>query len=248
MKNRKKQLMKIGVVIAVIAVAGITGGVIKYRHDNRFDLTVAGDPISKEEYVNCMNSVEYDTKMQIQQDYDAAYETDFWKKQYDGQYGYEILARNTVEQLKYIHAVYDLAEENGDVADSSYAALEKRWKDSNAERSEKVEKGEVIYGLKEYTFQLYLDYELSTLKEKYCNDTSREGMQLTEDEVLQHYQSRDWIFGGSEENADLETARIAVERELREQKYDDMITQRETDSQVEGNMKDVNRYTLKNIQ
>ena len=155
---------------------------------------------------------------------------------------------NTVEQLKYIHAVYDLAEENGDVADSSYEALEKRWKDGNAERSEKVKKGEVIYGLKEYTFQLYLDYELSTLKEKYCNDTSREGMKLTEDEVLQHYQSRDWIFGDSEENADLETARIAVERELREQKYDDMITQHETDSQVEGNMKDVNRFTLKNIQ
>lgn len=106
----------------------------------------------------------------------------------------------------------------------------------------------MIYGLKEYTFQLYLDYELSTLKEKYCNDTSREGMKLTEDEVLQHYQSRDWIFGGSEENADLETARIAVERELREQKYDDMITQRENGSQVEGNMKDVNRFTLKNIQ
>ena len=73
-------------------------------------------------------------------------------------------------------------------------------------------------------------------------------MKLTEDEVLQYYQSRDWIFGDSEENADLETARIAVERELREQKYDDMITQHETDSQVEGNMKDVNRYTLKNIQ
>ena len=73
-------------------------------------------------------------------------------------------------------------------------------------------------------------------------------MKLTEDEVLQYYQSRDWIFGDSEENADLETARIAVERELREQKYDDMITQRENGSQVEGNMKDVNRYTLKNIQ
>ena len=82
------------------------------------------DLISKEEYVNCMNSVEYDTKIQIQQDYDAVYGTDFWEKQYDGQYGYEILARNTIEQLKYIHAVYDLAEENGDVEDSCYEALE----------------------------------------------------------------------------------------------------------------------------
>ena len=42
--------------------------------------------------------------------------------------------------------------------------------------------------------------------------------------------------------------RIAVERELREKKYDDIITQRETDSQVDGNMADVNRFTLKNIE
>ncbi len=68
--------------------------------------------------------------------------------------------------MKYVHAVYDLAKECGDVSDSSYKALEKRWKDENAKRSEKVEKGEVVYGLKEYTFQLYLQYEVSTLKEK----------------------------------------------------------------------------------
>ena len=79
MKNRKKQLMKIGAVTAVIAVAGIAGGAVIYKCANRFDLTVADDPISKEEYVNCMNSVEYDTKMQIQQDYDVVYGTDFWK-------------------------------------------------------------------------------------------------------------------------------------------------------------------------
>ena len=186
--------------------------------------------------------------MQIQQDYDAVYGDDFWKKKYKEKYGYEILAENTVEQLKYIHTVYDLAKENGDISDSSYEALEKRWKDENAERKEKVEKGEVIYGLKEYTFPLYLDYEISTLKEKYCSDTDREGMELTEDEIVEHYKSRDWIFGDSEENADLETARVAVERELREQKYDDMIAQREEDSQVEGNMEDINHFTLENLQ
>ena len=223
MKNRKKQFLKIGIAVLVIAVAGIVAGVVRYRMDNRFDLTVGGHTISKDEYVNCMKSVEYDTKMQIQQDYDAVYEDGFWGKKYDGKYGYEILTENTVEQLKYVHAVYDLAEECGDVSDSSYEALE-------------------------YTFQLYLQYEMSTLKEKYCNDDTREGMELTEDEILEYYNSREWIFGDSEENADLETARIAVERELREKKYDDIITQRETDSQVDGNMADVNRFTLKNIE
>ena len=90
--------MKIGAVTAVIAVAGIAGGAVIYKCANRFDLTVADDPISKEEYVNCMNSVEYDTKMQIQQDYDAVYGTEFWEKKYDGHNGYEILTRHKVEQ------------------------------------------------------------------------------------------------------------------------------------------------------
>ena len=248
MKNRKAQFQKLGIAVFVIAVTGIATCAVQYNNHKQFDLTVGEHSIGKEEYLNCMKSVEYDTKMQIQQDYNAIYEEDFWEKEYDDKHGYEILAENTVEQLKYIHAVYDLAKEQGDITDSSYEALEKRWKDENAERSEKVEKGEVIYGLKENTFQLYLDYEISTLKEKYCNDTNREGMKLTEDEIQEHYQSREWIFGDSDENADLEMARIAVERELREQKYDDMITQRETDSQVAGNMENVNRLTLKNIQ
>ena len=38
MKNRKKQFMKIGAVIAVIAAAGIAGGVVIYKSVNRFDL------------------------------------------------------------------------------------------------------------------------------------------------------------------------------------------------------------------
>lgn len=248
MKNRKTQFQKLGIAVFVIAVAGIATCAVQYNNHNRFDLTVGEHSIGKEEYLNCMKSVEYDTKMQIQQDYNAIYEEDFWEKEYDDKHGYEILAENTVEQLKYIHAVYDLAKECGDVSDSSYEALEQRWKDENEERSEKVAKGEVIYGLKEYTFQLYLDYEISTLKEQYCNDLTREGMELTEAEILECYESRDWIFGGSEENADLETARVAVEREVREQKYDEKIAQLENDSQVNGDMEKVSRFTLKNIE
>ena len=109
MKNRKKQFLKIGIAVLVIAVAGIVAGVVRYRIDNRFDLTVGGHTISKDEYVNCMKSVEYDTEVQIQQDYDAVYEDGFWEKKYDGKYGYEILTENTVEQLKYIHAMYQTA-------------------------------------------------------------------------------------------------------------------------------------------
>jgi hypothetical protein len=85
------------------------------------------------------------------------------------------------------------------------------------------------------------------LKETYCNDYDREGMELTEEEIQEHYESSEWIFDESDENADLETARIAVERELREQRYDEMIAQKEQDSQVDGDRDAVLRFTLKNI-
>ena len=65
--------------------------------------------------------------------------------------------------------------------------------------------------------------------------------------MLEHYNSHEWIFAESDENADLDQARIAVERELREQKYDDMVMQRAKDSEVDGNMKEVFEFTLNNI-
>lgn len=54
MKNRKKQFLKIGGIVAVFAVVGIVAGVMQYKKDHRFDLTVAEHTISKEEYVNCI--------------------------------------------------------------------------------------------------------------------------------------------------------------------------------------------------
>ena len=72
----------------------------------------------------------------------------------------------------------------------------------NNTRKEKLAKNDVIYGLKEYSYDLYLQYEMSSIKEQYCNDKTREGMDLTEEEIVEHYNSRDWIFGENAEKAD----------------------------------------------
>lgn len=245
MKRPKRKFILIGAVVGVAAAAVV--GWISCAKINQFDLEVGGHKISKDEYVNCMKSVQYDTKVQIQQEYGVQYTDGFWEEQYDGQYGYEILEENTIEQLKYVHAVYDVAVEYGDIADGSYDALVDRWERENKERSEKIANGQVVYGVKEYTFSMYQQYEISIFKETYCNDKTREGMDLTEDEIVEYYNSREWIFDESDENADLETARVAVVRELREVKYDNMIAQAEENSQVEGDLKAVAQFTLKNI-
>ena len=126
MKNRKKQFLKLGIILLAIAVTGTVAGIIQYKKANQFDLTVAEHVISKEEYLNCMKAVEYDTKIQIQQEYGAIYEDDFWKKQYDGKHGYEILADNTVEELKHIHAV-TILQKNREI---SQTVVMKHWKNA----------------------------------------------------------------------------------------------------------------------
>ena len=122
-----------------------------------------------------------------------------------------------------------------------------RLEDENASRKEKIEAGEPVYGLSEYTLDLFMEYEVSSFRERYCNDKTNAGMDLTEEEILAYYESREWTFGDSGETADLETARIAVERELREKKYDEIIAQREADSQVETDREELYRFTLQNI-
>ena len=233
-------------IVSGIVLLSIIGSVI-YINVNQFELSVGDSKVSNEEYLACMKAVEYDTKIEIQQKYDYEYTEDFWEKKYDDKFGYEILAENTIERLQYINAVYDVAKENGDVKDSSFAGLEKRWKAENAEREEKIKNGEVVYGVKEYTFELYLQYEMSTLKEKYCNDKKRKGMTLTEEEVLEHYNGHGWVHDDSEEKMELERARISVEQELREKKYDEIIGQKMKNSQVVGERGEISRFTLKNI-
>lgn len=246
MKRLKKQFLLIGVIAGALLI-GSAAAVICHRQEEPFQLVVGEHTVSGEEYLNCMESVQYDTRTQIQLEYGADYTDSFWETRYEAGYGYEILARNTIEQLKYIHAVYDVAVENGDIEDGSYEALKKRWTAENEERSEKLARGEVIYGLKEYPFDIYRDYEISGFRESYTNDKTREGMDLTEEEIVEHYNTREWIFDGSEENADLETARVAVIRELREKKYDEMITQRKEQTFVEADMTKLADFTRKNI-
>ncbi|MGN1314975.1 MAG: hypothetical protein ACI4VG_08195 [Lachnospiraceae bacterium] len=233
-----------GVIFFVAAAASIK---VFSQATSGLDMSIDGKRISKEEYLACMKSVEYETKIQIQQEYGTGYDKEFWIRQYGDCTGYEILAENTVERLKYIHAVYEIGAQNGDVSDSGYEAVKKRWETENIRRSEVIESGGVVYGLQEYTFDLYLQYEMSVLKETYCNNQSREGMNLTEEEMLEYYNSRDWIFGRDAQKADFDTARIAVERELREQKYDNMVMQRAENFKVDGDMESVAGFTLKNI-
>lgn len=241
---------KIFIIIAVIFLAAAAAvGIFLYGvlGKERLHLRINGTEISEEEYLQAVKAVRYDVAAYFAGTYGAKEEDSFWSEEYGGEIPCEKLAEEAVERLKYIHAVYGLAEEKGYIDDAGYDALVERLEDENASRKEKIEAGEAVYGLSEYTLDLFMEYEISSFKERYCNDTENEGMDLTEEEIREHYESREWIVGESGDKLELEEARPAVEQELREMKYDDMILRLEEDSQVETDREALYRFTLEKI-
>ena len=67
MNKRKKIFFLIGIIAIVSLIAVITFCVIAFQKKNQLQLTIGTHQISSEEYLACMQSVMYDTKMQIQQ-------------------------------------------------------------------------------------------------------------------------------------------------------------------------------------
>lgn len=244
MKNRMKII--IIVVILCISVTAVTAVWIVKAGEMPY-LVIDNRTVTKEEYQQALKDVRYDVNVYFSSTYGAIEEENFWTGEYGGEVPYKKLADEAVERLKYLHAVYSVAEENGDIDDPGYDSLVERMKNENRQRKEKIENGEVVYGLSEYSLEQFMEYEISSFKERYCSDETNEGMKLTEDEIRERYESRDWIVGRDAEKADLETVRVNVETELREENYDKMIRQRAADSNVETYWEKLYSFTLKSI-
>ena len=251
-KSKKRRLLP--VILLVVLIGAVCGGIWAVhsrnaaRSESAFSLTISGVSISEEEYLQCMKSVRYDTKMELKGQKPDVTEDTVWTETYDdGQTGYEILTECTVEQLKYIHAVYDIAKEKGYIQDATFEGMKQRMEQENAQRSEKVTRGEAVYGLKEYTLDLYQEYELSMIEEKYILDETNEGMGLTEEEIEAYYNTRDWIVGEDARKADLSEARAAVIDEMRRNRYQELTEQKAEVAEADGDMDQLSQFTLKQL-
>ena len=246
-KGKKKQwLIVLVLTVAVIAMTCVGGW--KHAQKTAFSLTINGTQISKEEYIQCMNLVQYNTMVTLRSEKHDVSEDELWTTTYkNGKTGYEYLAQQTVEQLKYMHAVYDIAKDKGYIKDATYEGMLNRMEQENQSRSEKIEKGETVYGLKEYSTEMYQDYELNYLQETYMNDKSNEDMNFTEEEIQKHYDNDDWFVGEEAREVDLSEARAAVIDELRRAKYEEMTEEKAKVAEVDGDMDALSQFTLKEM-
>lgn len=178
---------KICIIITIILLAAIVFvGIFVYR--NQFSLAVNGSKIDKEEFLDAAAQKKYEVISYFSGKTGQSAGAGFWETETDGELPYKKLADAAVEQLKYIHAVYGLAKEKGYIEDDSYQGLLERWESENQLRKEKIARGEAVYGLSEYTLELYREYEMDTIQKQYCEDPENEGMEITDADREQYYE------------------------------------------------------------
>lgn len=184
---------KICIIITIVFLAIlIFVGIFIYK--NSFSLQVDGSKIDKEEFLDAASQKKYETVSYFSGKTGGNVDAGFWEREIEGELPYQVLADAAVEQLKYIHAVYGMAKEKGYIEDDSYQGLLERWEAENKSREERIAKGEAVYGLSEYTLELYREYEMDTFQKRYCEDLENEGMDITDAEREQYYKEHESAY------------------------------------------------------
>lgn len=246
-----KQKQKVIVVLTAVLITAVLS-VVLYKvnvTDRQMpEITINGKAVSEEEYLRCMEALKYDVTVYFYENYQAESESPrFWETRLKEEVPAEKLTESVLEQLSYIYAAYAVAKENGYTDTDNYKELKKRFEEENQERREKIENGEVVYGLSEYPFELWLEYELSAFKERYVQEQNNEGMTLSEEEIQKYYKTENWLVDG-DSNPDLETVRPYIEKQLRERRYEEILEARKTDSVVNYDKESLYRFTLQILQ
>lgn len=204
----KKKLWIILPAAAVVVTAAIVLVVFLTRPPV-LQLSINGEKVDQDEYLHVMNNEVYDVTQKFTTEYGAKVDSEFWEQDFHGQVPYRVLADNTIEKLKNLHAVYGLAKEKGYVDSSDYQALLTRFENENSSRKEKIENGEPVYGLSEFTLDLYMEYEMDAIQKEYCSDLNNEGMQLSEEEINVYYEeNKDTLF---QKDDDIELSYIKID-------------------------------------
>lgn len=174
-------------VISTIIILVILIFLIFFISRNHFSLSIDGNKIDKEEFLDAALLRRYDVTGYFTQKGGGTVDAGFWERESAGEIPYRKLTEETLEELKYFYAVYGLAKEKGYVQDSSYTAFLERWEAENTSRKEKIAKGEPVYGLAEYTKELYREYEMDMIQKSYCENPDNEGMEISDEERKEYY-------------------------------------------------------------
>ncbi len=201
---------KLWIILSAAAVAVITVVALSIvlTRPEVLQLSINGKTVDQEEYLQVMNNEIYTVTQLFTTKYGTTVDSEFWETDFNGEIPYRVLADHTIEKLKNLQAVYGLAKEKGYIDSADYQALLTRFEKENHSRKEKIEKGEPVYGLSEFTLDLYMEYEMDAIQKEYCSDLNNEGMQLSEEDINAYYEEKKDILFQKDDDIELSYIKI----------------------------------------
>ncbi len=135
----------------------------------------------------------------------------------------------TEEQKRYALACLSFAQRIGLIDDDSLDAVEKRCNAENEKRRQALENGEIVYGLKQFTLPVYLDFELTRFRLDFASekDIVKQNYHykpIDNKELKAYFKNNKDLFSRySGDHFRFKESKMIVYKKIREEQYDEEI-------------------------
>lgn len=132
-------------------------------------------------------------------------------------------------EKKYALACLEFAKRLGLIDDSSLDAVSARCKAENEKRKEKLEKGETVYGVKEFPVSWYLDYELTRFRLDFVSEKeeikkSYSYKPISKKEKKAFYKNNGDLFTRyAGDKFRFREVEMIIEKKMREEEYENAV-------------------------
>lgn len=183
---KNKKVLQIGLISMVVFVLVVVSMNLLSGTAKTLDLKIGQSKITQDQFLLTMNQEKNEVIHYFATNHKANIDNDFWEKDFNGEKPYQILMERTIDKLALNQAAYEFAQENEYVYKVDFDSFMNRLASENQSRTSAIDKGEIVYGLKAYTPELYQIYELDTFQKNYSAVSENEGMTIP-DEVSQAF-------------------------------------------------------------
>lgn len=174
--------------------------------------TVNGHDITYEEFMQYASKHRANVRSYFMEQYQATDSKDFWEKNFNGEIPIEKLRQATLEELIRVKVEQSEMMTLGIIKDGDFATLLKELEKENEQRLKAIEAGKIIYGPRQYTLRVYIDYVHGERVASLMGKLSKDVLMISQEESLTFYSQNKDQFK-SQDVIKVEALKITIDRE-----------------------------------
>lgn len=186
MKKNKAMLFASTLFLLVVVIV-LSGFLIEKRSDEDVVLTINDHKVTTEEFNVFLQDSKALTIAHFQSQYDAEYNQDFWQTSFQGETPLEHLKNKALQQLKQYKVEQIMMLQEGVVEDISYKHFLQTLEEENAQRQQKLNNAEPIYGPKQYQALEFFRYSHAMNRQKLIDKMVLEARKQQTEEFFAAY-------------------------------------------------------------